>query len=596
MTLQIVHAELSRALDLHQRGQLAEAEQIYRSILEAEANHFDAAHLLGVIYLQRGQFDAAEQQIASAIRINPNAAAAYNNRGNALQELNRLNEAVESYDRAIALQPAYPEAYCNRGAALKSLKRFKEAVVSHDKALALKPDYADALNNRGVALEHLKRYAAALDSYDKALAIRPDYAIAFNNRGNALKILKRHDEALASHDRAIALRPDYADAFTNKGAVLHDIMRLGEALTCHDKAIALRPGFAEAISSRGAALYDLSRFDEALACHDKAIALKPDYAEAYVNRAHCKFTLGRMSSAWIDYDRRWQSRQFQYEPPALDAPHWSGENLKRQSILVFAEQGLGDIIQFSRYLPLIAQQAGKVSFLAPPQLHRLFSGLKGDIRLLSSLDGRERFDVQCALMSLPRWCGTTLSNVPTAIPYLSADPKLSARWREVIGPEGFKIGVCWQSKPDGSASSAERSFPLRACYGLSQIPTVRLISLQKNYGLEELTALPEGMKVDNLGTDFDSGPDAFVDTAAVMEHLDLIVTCDTSVAHVAGALGRPTCLALKKVADWRWMKERSDSPWYPTMRLFRQRKRTEWDPVFEEMTASLKALLAGKSG
>jgi hypothetical protein len=240
---------------------------------------------------------------------------------------------------------------------------------------------------------------------------------------------------------------------------------------------------------------------------------------------------------------------------------------------------------------LLAEQGAKVSFLVSANLIRILKGLRGQIRFIPALKAGHRFDFQCALLSLPYRMGTDLSNIPSSIPYLCANPNRSAVWLDKIGPEGFKIGICWQSKPVGPL----RSFPLRQLHALSQVPGVRLISLQKNYGLEQLATLPADMKIETLGDNFDVGSDAFIDTAAVMECLDLIITSDTSIAHLAGALGRPTWVALKCVPEWRWMLDRSDNPWYRTLRLFRQKTPNDWSVVFQQMTAELNKLVPGKS-
>jgi tetratricopeptide (TPR) repeat protein len=582
--------QLAKARGHLERRQWRDAERIYRSVLAAEPEHFEASHLLGVVFLQRGESEEANRQLSLAIQINPGAAAPYNNRGNALQDLDLLNEALASYDKAIALNPSYAEAFNNRGIALKRLNRLQDALASYDKAITLKADYYQAFNNRAITLKHLKRFEEALASCDTAIALKPDYAEAFDNRGNVLTELNRYEEALASHDKAIALRPNYAEAFSNRGAALKFLRRFPEALESAEKALALKPDYAEALSNRANALHELLRLDEALASHEMAIALRPGFDEALQNRAHTKLLLGLMQSGWVDYENRWKSKRFAYKRPNLDAPHWTGENLNGRSILIYSEQGIGDSLQVCRYLPLLAERGATVTFLVPTHLHRILESLGARIRFISSLPAGEIFDFQCALMSLPYRFQSTLATIPSTHPYLFADPELVEHWRGRIGAKGFKIGVCWQSKPVG----AGRSFKLRELEAMSRIDGVRLISIQKNYGLDQLASLPDGMKVETLGDDFDERPDAFLDTAAVMQHLDLIISSDTSVAHLAGALGRPTWVALKFVPDWRWLVNRSDSPWYPSMRLFRQPAPADWFGLFAEMTAELKKLVPAR--
>ena len=279
------------ALALHQRGQLAEAERLYREILRLDPDDFDSTHLLGVIFVQRGQLLEGEQLIARALWLDPNDPAALYNRGSVLVDLRRFDEALASYDKAVALKPDYAEAFSGRGNALKGLKRHDEALASYDKAILLKPDCAEAFSNRGNALQELGRFDEALSHYDKAIVLKPDYAEAFSNRGAVLEKLKRFDEALASHDHAIALKPYYAEAFSNRGILLEKLRRFGEALPSYDKAIALKPDYAEAFSNRGGSLQQLKRFDDALASYDRAIALKPDLVEAWIG---CGETLARL--------------------------------------------------------------------------------------------------------------------------------------------------------------------------------------------------------------------------------------------------------------------------------------------------------------
>ncbi len=572
--------------------------------------------MLGVLFLDRGELEAAERQIARALRIGPNVAAAHNNRGIALKELDRFEEALDSYDRAIALKSDYAEAFNNRGVVLKRLGRLADALISYDKAIELNPSYTDALNNRGNVLMDLDRGEDALASYDRAIALKPNYGEAFNNRGAALLSLGRVEEALKSCQTALALKTAHAGAFCNIGIIYQTLMRYEDALASYDKAIALNPAYAQAFNNRGNALRRLGRqreavasFDRAIAIHPdetaynnrgnafaqllrldeaeidygKALSLRPDYPEASVNLAYVKLIQGRMAEGWEDYEKRWMKKDFQHQRPNLDAPRWTGDDIRGRSILVHDEQGLGDIIQFSRYVPLLADRGAKVTFLVPAKLEKLLNTLPGSVPIVTSIRPEDKFDVQCPLLSLPRCFNTDLTNIPAPVPYLAADPERCSVWRAKIGTHGFRIGVCWHSKPN----IPERSFPLRELHRLSQKPGVRLISLQKEYGLDQLQSLPPGMTVEDFTAELDSGPDAFLDTAALMMQLDLIVTSDTSIAHLAGALGRPVWIALAFSSEWRWLLGRSDSVWYPTVRLFRQEKAADWGPVFERMAAAL---------
>jgi tetratricopeptide (TPR) repeat protein len=501
----------------------------------------------------------------------------------------RLAEAKRIARRILADQPKHAQALHLLGVALSQQGNHTEGLRFIDAAMHIEGQSASIYNSRGNVLVALQRFDEAVASYDKAIALTPDYAEAFCNRGGALQELKRFDEALASYNKAIALRPDSAEAFCNRGLALQELKRFDEALASYDKAIALTPDYAEAFYSRGAVLQQLKRLDEALASYDKGIALKPDYADGYRNRALARLLMGRYREGWSDYEWRSEAKDSPSKRPNIKAPTWQGEDLSGRHLLVFSEQGLGDVIQFVRYLPLLPKREGKITFLVPAKLTRLLRPSIQAVEIVSTLNEVHHLDLQVALISLPYRFDTELSSIPNKVPYLKAEPELAARWSARIGVHCFKIGIAWQGNPSGTIDEG-RSIPLQEFVPLSRIPGVRLISLQKHVGLDQLADLPKDVEIEILDDDFDSGPDAFIDTAAVMTSLDLIITADTSIAHLAGALGRPTWAALKQVPDWRWLLDREDCPWYPTVRLFRQPRRDDWASVFARINQELKSL------
>ena len=622
-------AEFARAVDAHRRGQLGEAEQLCRSVLRSDARHFGARYMLGIIALQRGDFVSAESEIARALQIDSKVAPAHRDHGLALARLERLPEALTAFERAIALKPDLADAFGHRGNVLQQLGRSEEALASYAKAIALKPGVAVFHYNRGVALIARDRFEEALASLEQAIALAPDYAAAFNKRGTVLQQIGRTDEARASFDKAIGLKPDFADAFYNRALLLQALGRLPEAVDDYGRAIALNPNFADALNNRGNALKELGSFDQALASYDAAIAASPEFADAFYNRGVllfalkrpldalasydravalkpdspearfsrgvCNLAMGRMQAGWSDYEHRWQLKNYTSAASVIDAPRWAGEPLKDRSILVYGEQGLGDIIQFARFMPQLLAGGATVSFLLPEKLHRLMRALPESIRLLAAVPAAESFDFQCPVMSLPARLGTEIASIPVPVP-LSVDSAHVVRWKERLGEGGFRVGIVWQGAQwHGGAAIVDRAIPLGTFYPLSQIPNVRLISLQKGDGLEQLSKLPASMTVETLGDGFDSGADAFADTVAVMEHLDLVITCDTSIAHVAGSRGRPLWIALKYVPEWRWALEGNTSPWYPSATLFRQKRRGDWDGVVAEMGAELRSRVSQKS-
>lgn len=583
-------AEFERALALHRAGMRDRAAELYRAILAREPTHLGAAHMLGALLLQQGDFDGAERQLRRAVQIDPYAVEPLNHLGMALRRLDRLEDALDVYDRAVALRPSFAEAHCSRGNVLRLLGRAAEALASYDRAIAGRPDYADAFYNRGALLESLDRTDDAIASYENAVALAPDFPEAWNNLGNARRTVARYDEALAALDHAVALSSSYAEALTNRGNVLRDLGRLDEALASHEQALALKPGFAEAFNNRGSVFRDRSRFAEAMADYRRAMALAPGHAEAEANLALTQLLLGDWDSGWQGYERRFRKSHNAVLRPDHPASEWMGEPLEGRRILLYGEQGLGDVIQFVRFAPLVAVRGAAVTVLANRRLHRLLSSVAPDIALVSSVTADMAFDYQIALMSLPRVLGLRVDGVPARVPYLAADPHRTGIWRARLGEHGFKVGLAWQGNPAGHVD-AGRSLPLASFAPLARIGRVRLVSLQKNHGAEQLDRRPAGMVVEAPGHDFDDGADAFVDTAAMMMNLDLVVTSDTSIAHLAGALGRPVWIALKHVPDWRWLLGRDDTPWYPNARLFRQERIGDWEGVMRRMAGALEAIV-----
>ncbi len=338
--------------------------------------------------------------------------------------------------------------------------------------------------------------------------------------------------------------------------------------------------------------------NEALASFDVAIAQNPESAHAKNNKAAVELLRGDFEHGLEGYEHRWIIGQTHKFKLAFPIPEWRGDLRAGERLIVFDEQGVGDTIQFCRYLPQLAEAGLDITFFCRNTAQRLVRSLPGAIRCVNDFGPEEQFDSQIALSSLPYAFGTRLSTIPAAVPYLAAEPPLVAAWAERLAKSGstqdFKIGLCWAGNPNARADP-RRSIPLKAFLPLMALPGVRVISLQKHHGLEEIAALPQGAKLETLGEDFDGGADAFVDSAAVMASLDLIISCDTSVAHLAGALGRPVFVLLKKIPDWRWMLDRPDSPWYPTMRLFRQKEPGDWDGVVGNVVAAVDEIRKGRA-
>jgi tetratricopeptide (TPR) repeat protein len=622
---------LANGLSHHRAGRLADAEAIYHQVLASRPDHSDSLHLLGVIFLQRGNPAKAVQQIDLALKKDPNNISALNNYGNALNDLKRFEEALASFDRALQLRPDLAETHSNRGNALKELERFEEALGSYDRALALRPDYAEALSNRGNvlnalgrfeealasceralvlrpdsvqahsnrgnALKDLKRFDAALGSYDRALALQANYTQAHSNRGNVLLELGRFEEALASYNRALALRPDFTEAHSNRGSALQELNRLDEALASYDRALTLQPDLAEALSNRGNALKDLRRFDDALASFDRAIAIRPAFADAHFNAAVCRLLIGDFAGGWREYEWRSETEQLKAEKRSFAQSQWTGSDaIADKTILIHAEQGFGDTIQFCRYVPLVAARAAHVVFEVHRPLCALLGALPGPVHIVARGDALPDFDLHCPLLSLPLAFGTRLETIPAAIPYLPAPPDKTRAWRERLGQhQRPRVGLAWAGNPRRETSNAarmdrRRSVAFERLKPILQVTECDFYSLQKG---EDAVAQLRDSPLRHGVIDWTEDLHDFADTAALIDNLDLVIAVDTSVIHLAGALGKPFWLLNRYDTCWRWLLDREDSPWYPGARLFRQDRTWNWDPVMWEASAALREYVRG---
>ena len=577
----------NRGIVLAKLGRLEDAIRNYDRAIKLNPDSMPAYYSKGLALQAFNRLEESIQSFDEAIRLKPDFADAHNNRANMLQELRRLDEALEGFNYTVRLRPDSAEAHYNKGNTLQLLDRQQEALSCFDQALALDPELPLAHNNRGNCLHALERSLEALPSYDCAIALDPTYAEAWNNKAKALNDIARPQEALACCEQALRLKPDLAEGYLNCGIALAALERNGEAMENFDRALALNPGLAEVHVNRGNLLKEDKQFDAALNSYDCAIALKPDYPEGKQNKGMCLLLLGRFAEGWTLYERRKEAVGHSLYP-AYDKPLWLGQNdIAGKRLLLHGEQGLGDVIQFSRYALLARDIGAEVILSVYEQLVPLLKSLEPGVSVVASNEPLPEFDFYAPLLSMPLAVGTDLGSIPAKKSYLRADADRVQAWKSRIGEAGFKIGIAWQGNKQAKIDIG-RSFTLRHFEGLSRLPGVRLISLQKGEGSEQLK--DPGMKVETL-EDLDTAGGAFLDSAAVMENLDLVITSDTALAHVAGALGRPTWVALRHVPDWRWMLERADSPWYPGMRLFRQPRWGDWVSVFAEMQAQLRSRL-----
>ena len=542
------------ALAHHQAGRLVEAEAIYRQILAVEPRHANALQLLGLIAHHMGRVDVAVDLITKAIAIIPNCPEAHYNLGNALIAKGQLDEAAASYRQAIALRPNYAEAHNNLGNALKDKSQTEEAVTAFRQAIALNPNLPEA----------------------------------YNNLGNLLKDKGQLDEAVVAYRQTIALKPNLPEAHYNLGVALYGTGQLDEAAASYRKAVALRPNYAEAHNNLGNALKDKSQTEEAVTAYREAISLIPNYAEAHSNLALALLLQGNFTEGWAEHEWRWKLKVVACLRRNLNQPQWDGSHLAGRTILLHAEQGFGDAIQFIRYVPLVQERGGKAIIECQPELQALLQANMPDLPVVARGHTLPAFDVHCPLLSLPRIFATDLSNIPRNVPYLHASVADAGIWRDRIAgySSEIKAGIVWAGNPNHT-NDRNRSLNLSSLTPLSEVPGVRFFSLQKGKADSEAKMVSAGIELTDMAGELKD----FADTAALIANLDLVITVDTAVAHLAGAMGKPVWTLLPFAPDWRWLLVREDSPWYPTMRLFRQPTIGDWDSVIRRVAGELAVFL-----
>lgn len=588
--LKKLNDDLNAAKKLHLAGNIPEAEKRYRALLALVPQQSDINHFLGIALQQQHRHSEAVEHIQRAVAINPTPDALIN-LGNSLLAMGRLEEAANAYNQSLEIKPGTIDALTPLAAIHSMTGQGDAAEAVYRETLRIRPDspetcfgLANLLSSRGADEE-------AVRLYEEAIRLRPILPEAEVNLGNVLTRMGRYEEAIARFTSAIKHRPDMPEAYLNLGNALYESRQMEGAREVFEKALALQPNYRDALNNL--ANWHLVHDDIATArryCRTM-LELYPDHVTGHGTAAAVFLLNGEFEEGWQHYEWRWLKPGLPVPLRDFGRPVWRGEDISAKTILLHHEQGLGDSIQFVRYVADVVARAGAVILEVPGNLRALYRCIP-HVTLANYGDPLPAFDVQLPLMSLALVLGTSIDTVPTPVPYLFADPQRVENWRDRLPKAEFRIGIVWQGKA-GTAVDKGRSYALEHLAPLSRIAGAKLISLQKGYGLEQLANLPDGMVVETLGPDFDEGEGAFLDTAAVMMHMDLIVTSDTSIAHLAGALGRPVWVPLKLSPDWRWLSRREDSPWYPTMRLFRQRKAGHWADVFERVAVSIRALMAG---
>jgi tetratricopeptide (TPR) repeat protein len=546
-------ATMQEAIALHRQGRLAEADKLYARILKVYPNQFDALHLSGLARLQGGKAGEAHRLIAAALKIAPQA----------------------------------PDAHANMGLVLGALKRPAEALASFERALALQPDHLEALGNRGNVLLDLGRAQEALVCFDQLLAREPRHLPARVNRGNALSALGRLDEAMAEYDAALALSPGDVKALSNRASALHRLGRYEDALGGFERALSLAPHDADACVGRGQALQALGRHADALASYRQATALQKDHVAAHFNAALALLTLGDYPAGFAEYEWRWKRPGLAHRN--FGKPLWLGEYpLGRKTILLHAEQGLGDTIMFARYAPLLARAGARVVLEVQRELGGLLAGLDG-VTVVARGEPLPAFDVHCPLGSLPLALKTTLESVPAEVPYLRGEPERVAAWRaRMEALPGKRVALAWAGNPS-HVNDRNRSVPLARLAPLLATPGVTFIGVQRDIPERDRDVRTAPETLSQFGSEFSD----FSDSSALISSCDLVVSVDTAVAHLAAAMGRPTWILLPFWPDWRWTLSGETSPWYPQARLLRQPRHGDWDSVIARARAEIEAFVVG---
>ena len=625
---------LSLARQYYQLGQRTEAEKFYRQVLQKQPGQTEALHRLGIMAHQMGKSKQAITYLQKVLALTPDDASAYNSLGIVLIDQNELEEAVRHFQRAIELNPNHVNAHSNLGNVLRLQGRLPEAVEMLQKALTLNADFPQAHSNLGITLMEQDELEQAETHLRRAIALNPNYADAYYNLGLVLEKLQQSEEAITCHSNAIALNPDYLNAHIKLGDLYREQGRYSQAVAHFQSALTLDANNASAHAGLGTTLQKLgnwqtaeihlqqaiklapteaqfycilgkffwSRQDvgQAIISYQKAIDLKPNFIEAHMVLANTLLSLGELQTGFTEYEWRWAM----LPPPTFIQPVWEGSNLNGQSILICTEGGYGDVIQFIRYASLIKLQGARVIIICNPLLKRLLETALGVDSVIADGEPLPEFQVHTFSMSLPRIMGTTLGTIPANVPYL-APPADVPLVLEPFANTTYKVGFVWTTGYKNAGSDSKllqlnlglqesqrtRSCPLSQFIPLFQIPGISFYSLQVGPNAAELAELEENYPVQDLSPQIQD----FADTAALIDQLDLVISVDTAVVHLAGALGKPVWVVLPYAADWRWLLDRQDSPWYPTMRLFRQPAPGDWDGVFREVAIALQELWGNHS-
>jgi len=580
------------AVALHDAGRLTEAEAAYRAVLEQSPGHGDTVSRLGVLLLQKGEYAAALHLLQAAVTAGPDDAVRHSNLASALRRLNRLPEALNACLQALRLAPDFADGLVNLVNILDQMQRTGDAVAAQRQLITLRPHSTEARLQLGRLLILDNKPEAAIEAMYDLLAMQPLSVHAYTNMGVALRRLGRLNDAAAAYRTALGFAPDDPGLLSNLGIVLQDQDLYEEAMECFRRAIAKQPNSATAYLNLSVACREEMLIDQSISCARAAIKHDPGLAAGHTALAVGLLMQGKYQEGLAEYE--WRSHMPDFPSPRRDftSPVWDGSDLKGGTLLVHDEQGVGDALQFVRYVPVLRDRGLDVVLECNSQLVRLLSSMPGVGKVVGRFQPLPPHDAHVSLLSLPLLLGARIDNVPAA-PYLAAEPDFQALWADKLSRyKGLKVGLVWAGNPEFKADRL-RSPGLVAVRPLLDTAGMSFFGLQKGPGRKDLESagpLPDSF--------VDLGPEIgdFADTAAIMANLDLIITSCTGPAHLAGGLGRPTWTMLPFSPDWRWLATGEDTFWYPSMRLFRQERRGEWAPVVRRVADALTALAIPKPG
>ena len=592
----------AQGLGLHQQGQLEAAKLLYQQVLSIKPAHSDALQLMGTLALQQMQYDSAIEWFQRSLKFNGRNPNALNNLGLSYKNLGRFAEALQAFDRALSAQKGFPDAQFNRASVLAELGRFEDANAAYDKLLPKTPNDPELHFRKGRVLAALAQTESALTSFNQAVALAPNHLEAVTARGVLLSNAKQHQRALQDFETAARLAPQLPSSYNNLGNALSELDRIQDALSCYDRAIQLDPAFVDAHFNAGVLHQSLQQIDKAISAYLKVISIAPAHVYAQWNLGLCQLMTGQYAEGWKQYEWRWKNSELDVfkEKRKFDEPLWDGtQSLAGKTVLLYSEQGLGDTIQFCRYAKQVANLGAKVILEVQQPLVRLLAGLDGVTQLIERGDSVPRFDFQCPLMSLPLAFGTLLESIPAHDTYLQSDSSLRAKWLSRLGSRSgphlvagttLRVGVVWRGRAS-HADDRNRSANLIDVLSLRG-EGIQLISLQNELTAEDLQTLQDHPGMLHFGAELTD----MAETAALCDLMDVVISVDTSIAHLAGALGKPVYVMLPFVPDWRWLLNRDDSPWYPSAKLFRQTQKRQWQTLLAQIQLALEQAGLAKRG